>query len=82
MKILTLLCVVFVAALVGNVLADSSKSIIDDLDAGMSLKVQKLPYTGPPNIPDPNVILQGGDTIEDATKLIKKGGSFAHFQNL
>ena len=29
----------------------------------------KAPYTGPENVPDPNVILQGGDRCEDATPI-------------
>ena len=29
--------------------------------------IAKAPYTGPKYSPDPQVILQGGDTIEDAT---------------
>ena len=39
--------------------------------------VEKDPYMGPKNIPDPQVILQGGDTIEDATVI----DSLPHYSN-
>ncbi|MBD3232653.1 MAG: T9SS type A sorting domain-containing protein [candidate division Zixibacteria bacterium] len=34
--------------------------------ASSAAVAEKPPYTGPKNIPNPNIILQGGDTIEDA----------------
>jgi len=70
-KIMALLCVIFVICLYGHIFADSSKSeVVLDVTAVMGLNPVKSLYTGPPNIPDPNVILQGGDAIEDATIIL------------
>ena len=67
-KVIALIYVIFITNPIANTVADSSNFRGErEVAAGIGLMAEKIPYTGPPNIPDPNVILQGGDTIGDAT---------------